>query len=133
MNWSISTNIFSNPLAVTDPDSDPGVRESVWTQWGNPPQNPALFADGTDGLDVKTLNITNRSQVCGARSAARFDHPNLPRVNASAAFHAAVLAQPKKIRDGTEAAQPPEYPAYRSAFLSRKSAAFLQSCGLTQI
>ena len=76
------------------------------------PRNPALFADGTDGLDVKTLNITNRSQVCGVRSAARFDHPNLPRVNASAAFHAAVLAQPKKIRDGTEAAQPPEYPAY---------------------
>ena len=76
------------------------------------PRNPALFADGTDGLDVKTLNITNRSQVCGARSAARFDHPNLLRVNASAAFHAAVLAQPKKIRDGTEAAQPPEYPAY---------------------
>ena len=26
---------------------------------------------------------------------------------------------------GTEAAQPPEYPAYRSTFLSRKSAAFL--------
>jgi len=34
-------------------------------------QNPALFADGTDGLDVKTLNITNRSQLAVMRSAVR--------------------------------------------------------------
>ena len=34
-------------------------------------QNPALFTDGTDGLDVKTLNITNRSQLAVMRSAVR--------------------------------------------------------------
>ena len=34
-------------------------------------QNPALFADGTDVFGVKTLHITNRSQLAVMRSAVR--------------------------------------------------------------
>ena len=38
---------------------------------GEPPQNPALFVDRTDGLDVKTFDTTNRSQLAVMRSAVR--------------------------------------------------------------
>ena len=34
-------------------------------------QNPALFADGTDVFGVKTLHITNQSQLAVMRSAVR--------------------------------------------------------------
>ena len=34
-------------------------------------QNPALFVDGTDVFDAKTLHITNRWQLAVMRSAVR--------------------------------------------------------------
>ena len=102
--------------------------------------------------------------MSSARNAARFDRPNLPRESVAAASHAAVLAQPKKIRGGTEptklaeyrlhfcgakaplflhemqktkenaigteAAQPPEYPADYFPLSTQSAAAFLPSRGL---
>ena len=60
MNWSISTNIFSNPLAVTDPDCDPSVRESVWTQWIKP-------------CKIPHFSLTKRTYLTRKRSISRTD------------------------------------------------------------
>ena len=58
-----------------------------------------------------------------AREALWFDRMHFCGAKAPLFLHAMQKTQENAI--GTEAAQPPEYPAYRSTFLSRKSAAFL--------
>ena len=50
----------------------------------------------------------------------RFDRPNLPRESAAAASHVAVLAQPKKMRGGTE---PTKLAKYTERFLAPPGAA----------
>ena len=71
MNWSISTNIFSNPLAVTDPDSDPGVRESEWTQWIKPCKIPHFSL--TERTYQAPKHLISRTDSSWQSRGQRFD------------------------------------------------------------
>ena len=73
-------------------------------------QNPALFTDGTDGLDVKTLNITNRSQLAVMRSAVRSPEASV-RMRGGCILCSRFGAA-KQLCGDTEQAKLAEYPAY---------------------
>ena len=98
-----------NPPDCPDPDCDPSVRESGWTQWTNRCEIPYfLLTERTYCTQNRQKSRTDISwQSWGQRFDPAYLHQKSPEIS--------------------------RFQDFFFTFLCKESTAFLQSCGLTQI